>query len=297
MNSNDNSLYVLLQQAGYAQIDNSEYVVHELLQELSLFTLSKTDFFSNVAFNGGTALRIFHNLDRFSEDLDFSLIDKNVNCDLTYYGNKIKSGLEAFGIKAQIEEKKDKLTTGIEVAYLKFNKREIYDLCFKDNDKTNKLHRDELIKIKIEVDTKPADYASFENLYKFKPLPYEVCLYDKPTLFAGKIHAVLCRSWGERFKGRDLYDYWYYIANKTELNLPYLSEKLRNSGHIGQDDECSIEDIKDMLCERFKQINYEDAKKDVASFLTNNYPLDIWSPNFFIAMTQEIEGMEPSLGR
>ena len=105
-------------------------------------------------------------------------------------------------------------------------------MFYGDPQLTRSIGGNELIKIKFEVDTNPPDYATFETKYRLLPIPYEVSLYDMPSLFAGKVHAVLCRSWKNRVKGRDLYDYIFYLTRGTAINLPHLNARLSQSGHL-----------------------------------------------------------------
>ena len=112
----------------------------------------------------------------------------------------------------------------------------------------------EAVKIKFEVDIDPPAGATFEHKYRLLPAPYEVRLYDMPSLFAGKLHAVICRSWQSRIKGRDLYDYVFYLSQGASVNIKHLRHRLVQSGYIGENDKCSLNDVKDMLIERFNNI-------------------------------------------
>lgn len=137
-----------------------------------------------------------------------------------------------------------------------------------------------MIKIKLEVDINPPDFATFEHKYRLLPVPYEVRLYDMPSLFAGKIHAVICRAWKNRIKGRDLYDYIFYLSRETAVNQKHLRERLINSGYISADFDCSLTEIKKMLMERFNSIDFVQARRDVEPFIRDTSVLDIWSPDF-----------------
>lgn len=172
----------------------------EVIQEIVLSGLSRGGFFDVAAFSGGTALRIFYNLDRFSEDLDFALLVSNENFDLSNYFSYITNELGAYGFKATL----------IKGDTLKFFPNEA-------NSKYNGILKD--IKIKFEVDINPPSGAVTELKYKLLPSPHEIRLYNKESLFAGKIHAILCRNWKTRTKGRDLYDYVFFIANNIGVNL------------------------------------------------------------------------------
>lgn len=144
----------------------------------------------------------------------------------------------------------------------------------------------ELIKIKFEVDTNPPALASFERKYRLLPVPYEVMLYDMPSLFAGKVHAVICRTWKNRIKGRDLYDYVFFLSKGASLNLEHLKARLVQSGVCDEGKAFSVEDAKRLLRERFEMIDYQQAKADVVPFLKNTSALDMWSADFFKQITE-----------
>ena len=146
----------------------------------------------------------------------------------------------------------------------------------------------EIIKIKFEVDTNPPAFASFENKYRLLPSPYQVKLYDMPSLFAGKVHAVICRTWKNRVKGRDLYDYIFYLSHRSKINLPHLKARLVDSGVLKDDDTFTIETLRTMLNERFEAIDYESAKEDVLPFITDANKLDLWSKEFFIDISKNL---------
>ena len=153
---------------------------------------------------------------------------------------------------------------------------------------TTMLHPMEVIKIKFEVDTNPPPYATYENKYGLMPSPYNVRLYDLPSLFAGKIHAVLCRAWKNRVKGRDLYDYVFYIARNAGVNLPHLKARLLDSGAIGEDFELTRDSLIGLLDDRFATIDFNAAKEDVLSYIKSKSSLDFWSKDFFTQITQNL---------
>jgi predicted nucleotidyltransferase component of viral defense system len=259
----------------------------EVMQEIVLCGLSRAGFFKKAAFYGGTALRIFHGLDRFSEDLDFTLMTADENFDLSVYFPTLEKEVKAYGLNIKITEKGKTKETNIQSAFLKGNTKEHLLLFFADNDMSG-VAVNETIKIKFEVDIDPPRFATFEHKYKLLPAPYEVNLYDVPSLFAGKIHAVICRAWRNRVKGRDLYDYIFYLARKAEVNRMHLRERLLQSGYITDETECTPDEIKQMLFKRFDSINYEQAKNDVAPFIRDRSVLDLWSAEFFRQITEDL---------
>ena len=141
------------------------------------------------------------------------------------------------------------------------------------------------MKIKFEVDVNPPAYATFEHKYRLLPSPYEVNLYDMPSLFAGKIHAVICRSWKSRIKGRDLYDYVFYLSRGASVNQKHLRERLLQSDYITPETECTLDEIKQMLKARFDTIDFAQAKQDVEPFIHDTSVLNIWGADFFKQIT------------
>lgn len=268
--------------------EEKKNAIKEVMQEIVLCGLSKAGFFDEAAFYGGTALRIFYGLDRFSEDLDFSLLIKNKDFDLSSYLPTLKSIVSSFGLHVDIEIKKKTIDSDVQSAFLKGDTIEHF-LLFYPNDLVSGIHKDEKVKIKFEIDTMPAGLATYETKYQLLPTPYSVKLYDEASLFSGKIHAVICRSWKSRVKGRDLYDYVFYLARNTKFNLPYLREKLIESNYILKDSDMTVDDVKEMLVSRFKEIDFDEAKKDVLPFIKDISVLDIWSKDFFISITSQLK--------
>lgn len=268
--------------------EEKKNAIKEVMQEIVLCGLSKAGFFNEAAFYGGTALRIFYGLDRFSEDLDFSLLIKNKDFDLSSYLPTLKSIVSSFGLHVDIEIKKKTIDSDVQSAFLKGDTIELF-LLFYPNDLVSGIHKNEKVKIKFEIDTMPAGLATYETKYQLLPTPYSVKLYDEASLFSGKIHAVICRSWKSRVKGRDLYDYVFYLARNTKFNLPHLREKLIESNYILKDSDMNVDDVKEMLVSRFKEIDFDEAKKDVLPFIKDISVLDIWSKDFFISITSQLK--------
>ena len=269
-------------------IEDKKNALKEVVQEAALCGLSRAGFFRTSAFYGGTALRIFYGLDRFSEDLDFSLTAPDADFQLKRYFSGLESELASLGLNFSIEEKQKTADSAVKSAFLKGNTREhilsVYGL------QNAGIGETELIKIKFEIDTDPPAFARFENKYRLLPSPYQVKLYDMPSLFAGKIHAVLCRAWKNRVKGRDLYDYVFYLAKKTKVNLSHLKARLVASGVMNEGDAFDREMLISMLNDRFEKIDFEQAKQDVIPFIKNTLALDLWSVEMFKDITKGIEG-------
>lgn len=266
-------------------VDEKKNALKEIVQEVALCGLSRAGFFKEAAFYGGTALRIFYGLDRFSEDLDFSLIKPNENFELKRYFSSLEKELAALGLQFSIEEKQKAQDSAIKSAFLKGNTKEHILSVYGSNLNIN---ANEVIKIKFEIDTEPPAFATFENKYRLLPSPYQVKLYDTPSLFAGKLHAVICRSWKNRIKGRDLYDYVFYLAHNASVNLVHLRARLEDSGILNTEDTFGLDELKSMLNNRFETIDFEQAKQDVLPFITDKSQLELWNEEFFKDITQNI---------
>ena len=270
-------------------LDEKMNAIKEIIQEIVLCGLSRANFFEKAAFYGGTALRIFYGLDRFSEDLDFSLKEKDENFDLASYFPVLEKEVNAFGLNLKVEEKKKSIDSDIKSAFLKGNTKEHLLLFYANEDFTSGVNRDEVLKVKFEIDTNPPGGAGYEHKYSLKPAPYEVTLYDLPSLFAGKVGAVLFRGWKNRIKGRDLYDYIFYLQKGAHINLNNLKQQLIQSKNWNKEDELTIDDVKGMLYKRFESIDFENAKEDVINFIKDKESLRIWSADFFKAITETLK--------
>ena len=261
----------------------------EIIQEIVLAGLSRGGFFKEAAFYGGTALRIFYGLDRFSEDLDFALLKPDKNFDLSNYFEYIKKELHTYKLNLKVNTKIKSRNSNITSAFLKGNTLEHILKFFpnEENNKYNRILKD--LKIKFEVDINPPAGASYEDKYKLLPNPHQIKLYDKESLFAGKIHDILCRNWKTRTKGRDLYDYIFFLANDTKVNIELLKNKLLQSNYIRPDETLDINKLKNLLINKFNEIDYEEAKDDVKQFIKNIDTLEIWSKEFFISITEKLK--------
>jgi predicted nucleotidyltransferase component of viral defense system len=263
--------------------------IKEIMQEIVLCGLSRAGFFKKAAFYGGTAIRIFYGLDRFSEDLDFSLQIPETDFSLSEYFSALEKEVRSFGLNVVIEEKEKTKDSNIRSAFLKGNTKEHLMLFYTDDQISGNISKNEIIKIKLEVDVNPPAYAGFETKYRLLPAPYEVRMYDLSSLFAGKIHAVLCRAWKNRIKGRDLYDYVFYLSRGARVNLKHLRERLIQTQSVPNDFKCTIEELKDMLVERFDTIDYSQARQDVEPFIHDTVALKVWCADFFKQITEGLE--------
>lgn len=286
----DNIIEQMLSQHESATLTDKKNSIKEVVQEIILCGLSRAGFFQTAAFYGGTALRIFYGLDRFSEDLDFSLMTPDSGFRLDGYLPALEKELLTYGFRFKAESKVKSKDSDVLSAFVKGSTREHILFCYADERLAQTIVGSELIKVKFEVDTTPPPYAGFERQFRLLPIPYEINLYDMPSLFAGKMHAVICRAWKNRVKGRDLYDYVFYLSRQTPVNLKHLNARLIDSGFKGAGNDMSLDEIKQILIRRFGQIDYAQAKSDVLPFIRNPASLDMWSKEFFQSITETLDG-------
>ena len=252
--------------------------LHEIMQEITLAGLYKAGFFDCAAFYGGTCLRIFHGLQRFSEDMDFSLLQIDSAFHLENYFDAIIAEFKALGKEIVINKKEKTSQTNVESAFLKEN-TEIYNLQFSTEKR---------IKIKIEVDTQPPAGFTTEHKLLMLPFSFMVRCYTLPDLYAGKVHALLFRNWKNRVKGRDWYDFEWYIRNNIPLNFNHLQQRSKQINAI-QEKDFSIDIFKNLLKERISKTNINVVKDDVRPFLKNPAEMDIWSTDYFLQLVDMIK--------
>ena len=260
----------------------------EVFQEIALLGLYQGGFFEKAAFYGGTALRILHGLPRFSEDLDFTLLEKNSDFNLERYFDFIIDELETLGIKIEIakKEKKD-FASDIASAFLK-NGTAIHTLKIEANNLENILngvHSGKKLKIKFEVDVNPPLKFQTESKTLLLPKTFNVITMTLPNLYAGKMHAVLCRKWASRVKGRDWYDFEWYIRHQIPLDFTHLAERaLQFNG-----EDITRNSFFEKLKERLSAADINQVKEDVLPFVRNTRELDIWSNDYFLKLADMIK--------
>lgn len=260
---------------------DAERAVREILQEITLVGLWRSKFFEHAAFYGGTSLRILYGLDRFSEDLDFTLLQENPAFDWSFFEQNVIEELKSFGFDVTFSEKKKVFESDVRSAFLKTNTHHaLLQIGVKDLTKSG-LHPETTIKIKVEIDTEPVLGFEVEPTYLRDPLPIPIRAVKESSLFAGKLHAALYRAWKSRVKGRDWYDLIWFLRRDTPLNIHYLEMWMRKGGELRPDESLTKEKIQALLNERVEQINLNDAKADVLPFLRDRTQLDLWSVDFF----------------
>ncbi len=221
--------------------------LREILQEIALLGLWRSKFFDKAAFYGETALRILHGLDRFSEGLDFSLLVPMKDFDLKLYLEALQKEIDAFGFDMRVESPSKPSQSRIRSAFLKANTINQLLVIQTPEEMVRRLHRERVLKIKLEVDTDPPEGFETETRYLLHPIPFAVRTYALSDLSAGKMHAILCRRWKNRFKGRDWYDLVWYAANHPQLHLSHLEQRMRQSGDWSRQEPLSVGSFKQLV--------------------------------------------------
>lgn len=279
----NNVIEIMLNKYNPLNNEERENALKEIFQEIALSGLSHGGFFDHAAFYGGTCLRIFYGLNRFSEDLDFALIKKEEKFNLDEYFPALEKEFLSYGIEINVESKIKNFDSNIQSAFIKGNTYVLMMTFFPKNEEISKIISNKKIKIKFEVDTTNPSGFNIETKFRMMPSPYEVRIFDESTLFAGKVHAIICRNYKNHVKGRDYYDYLFYIGKGTKLNLKYLKNKLINTNNNFNKEEITLDKIKELLKERFESVDYELAKEDVSNFIQDKNSLKIWKKELFIS--------------
>lgn len=247
----------------------------EVNQQIVLAGLYHGGFFERAAFYGGTCLRIFHGLQRFSEDMDFSLLLPDENFSFSTYFQPIIEQFELVGRKVEITKKDKKSFSKVESAFLKDN-TDVYDLSFTS---------EKSIKIKIEVDIVPPLLFTTEQKLLLQPYSFMTRCFTLPCLFAGKMHALVFRAWKNRVKGRDWYDFEWYVRNGVPLDFKHLQERIRQFNAM----EITKEEFIQLLKERLGSTSISLVKQDVMPFVRNPEEIKIWSNDYFLQLADMIK--------
>jgi predicted nucleotidyltransferase component of viral defense system len=245
-------------------------VEQEVMQRIALAALFRGGFFKHAAFYGGTCLRIFHELPRFSEDMDFTLTEKNPDIHLENYFPFIIEEFRKAGLEVIIQKKEKKIFGRVESAFLKEN-TEVYDIKFQTK---------KTIKVKIEMDTDPPLGFDTEQKILAQPFSFYTRCLTLPYLYAGKMHALVYRAWQRRIKGRDWYDFEWYVRHRVPLDFRHLQERI----HEFSGKTVNKEEFMEMLREKLSSTDINLVKQDVISFVDNPHELDIWSNDYFLQL-------------
>ncbi len=171
---------------------------------------------------------------------------------------------------------------------MKMNTIELY-LAIGEEGKSKKVIHNEKIQIKLEIDIDPPSCFRIENQLVVNPTTFYVLTLHKSDLFAGKMSASLYRDWKGRVKGRDCYDLIWYIQNKIPLSHSYLEQSMKQSGNLASNDSLDLNRLLELLSVKIQSIDWESAKADMRSFISDPQRLDIWSPQFFLSLINHLE--------
>ena len=267
----------MLEKYDMTTADGAVNGLREVMQEVALAGLYRGGFFDKAAFYGGTCLRIFYGLPRFSEDLDFSLLESDAEFSLEPYFKAVREEFSALGFQVEISAKKKTVRTDIESAFLKSNTR-LFSFA---------VHADKAIKIKFEVDTVPPLGFATEEKLLLQPFSFYVKCFSLPDLFAGKMHALLFRNWKNRVKGRDWFDFEWYVRKGTSMNLSHFISRAMQSGNL-HEEHLSEPEFRQLLHQRIDALDVAAAKNDVSRFVKDVEALKIWSHDYFHALTKRM---------
>lgn len=264
-----------------------ERALKEILQELSLIGLWRGRFFEHAAFYGGTNLRILYGLNRFSEDLNFTLLQPNSNFSLESYNGYIKSELEAYGFHVEVEKKAKVWQTAVQSAFIKTNTLgELLKIGIPSK-LVKGFHPETELKIKFEVDTDPAPAYRTESRFLKAPINVAIRSVILEDIFAGKMHALLFREWKGRVKGRDWYDWLWLVQQGACLNLERLSVHLRNSGFLKSDDPLSREGFEQLMFDKINKLDLASAINDIRPFISDAAQIADWSKELLLYFVKE----------
>lgn len=262
-------------------LDDQVRALREIIQEVTLLGLWRARFFEHAAFYGGTALRILHGLDRFSEDLNFSLLAPTADFSLQRFSTALEEEVRAFGFNLRVEAVDKEVDTAVQSAFLKANTRNELMVIETDERLARTIPPGQVLKIKIEVDTDPPPGFVTTTRFLLQPIPFAVRCYTLPSLFAGKLHALLFRRWNNRVKGRDWYDLVWYAAHHPQLNLAHLEQRMRQTGHWSGDACLTRVAFDELIQSAIDRLDLDQARQDVAPFVKDQQALAIWSREFF----------------
>jgi hypothetical protein len=266
---------------------DAEQALREIMQEIALAGLQRSGFFYKAAFYGSTALRIFYGLDKYSEDLDFSLLKADSKFSLEPYLQGIETEFTASGMQVSVKEKIKTKATNIDSAFLKAETA-WKELVLENIIPQEGLSRYPNLKIKLEVDLEPPPGFETNEKLLLKPFSFYVKCFQLPDLFAGKMHALLFRKWKQRVKGRDWYDMEWYIKKGIPLHLEHFLQRARDSGDWTAQ-AISGEEFMELLTNKVMQVSFDRAKEDVVRFIPDDKVLKIWSAGYFSDLVDKIK--------
>ena len=269
-----------------ANRQEAEAALQKIMQEVALAGLQRAGFFEKAAFYGGTALRIFYGLNRFSEDLDFSLLEVNPDFSLEPFFSSIITEFEALGMKVNLQEKKKTTPTNIDSAFLK-SETVWKELILEEVIPQAGLQTIPHIKIKIEIDKLPPPGFETEEKLLLRPFSFYVKCFSLPDLFAGKMHALLFRNWKQRVKGRDWYDLEWYIKKGVPIHLHHFLLRAKDSGDW-TDPTISNGQLTGLLKSKIENLDFNRVRDDIQRFIPDTKTIEIWSPQYFKDLVEKL---------
>jgi len=262
--------------------------LREILQEIALLGLWRSKFFEKAAFYGDTALRILYGSDRYSEDLDFSLLKPMPDFDISRYISALEREIRSFGFQVSVTVRKKNAESPVQSAFLKADTLKHLLVIETASDIARQIPRGQVMKIRIEVDTNPPMGFDTENKFLLQPIPFSVRTFVLSDLFAGKMHAVLCRQWKSRIKGRDWYDLVWYASYHPQLHLGHLERRMIQSGHVKEREALTKEEFSLRTSHAIDKLDVNQIKKEVEPFVKNPEALEVWSKEFFRDVVKRI---------
>jgi Domain of unknown function (DUF1814). len=281
----DNKLEEMMSRYPVSTLLEKENALKEVIQEIILYGLSQTDFFAHAAMYGGTAMRLFLGLDRFSEDLDFILKNEESGFSWDRYSSAIKKVLGSFGLAGEVIVKEKTAETGVSSAFVVEPTKDTILLIYPKDSDAKKIVFNQRTKVKFDVSLTPIRSAKYQTGYLEYPTSFGITLLDEPSLFAGKVCAVLFRDWKSRSKGRDFYDFAFYVRKGTAPNIAYLQEEIMRKDGLTK--ASTVQEIVCRLQARFSAIDFEQAKKDVVPFISDTSRLEVWSAAYFSQLAEK----------
>lgn len=261
-----------------------DLALNEIFQEVALAALSRSGFFEEAVFQGGTCLRIFYNSQRFSEDLDFMLKEPDPHFIWQHHLDNMVLEFAAYGIQVTVQDRHQKEV--VQKAFLK--EQSLGKILVLEEGRTGPRKK---IRIKLEIDTNPPLGSHFENRYLTFPFAFSVTTQDLPSLFAGKSHALLCR---EYTKGRDWYDFLWYVDKNTPLNFDLFSAAMDQNGPwAGQGLKIDKGWYFYEMENKVKSLDWQKAKDDIARFLKprDQVSLKVWHEDFFLDQLHKLSSI------
>jgi len=270
--------------------DEAFFALREIMQEVALAGLQRAGFFEKAAFYGETALRIFYGLGRFSEDLDFSLLNVDPDFSLNRYFDAIITEFDALGMKVTIVDKKKQQESSINSAFLK-SATVWKELVLEGVIPQTGVKLMPSIRIKLEVDRVPPLGFETEEKLLLRPFSFYVKCFTPPSLFAGKMHALLFRKWQKRVKGRDWYDLEWYIKKGVPLDLSHFLLRALDTNDW-QDKSITKEQVLELIRVKIQTVDFNSIREDIIRFIQDDSSLSIWSPQYFTDLIESLKFKE-----